>query len=306
MLWRSIFLDRSKFDFLFFGFLPQAILPFFRKRRGEKIISDVFYSLYDTVIEDRKVFGKKSLIARVCKELDRQTLSKSDVVITDTLAHSRYFCDSFNCALEKFHRIWISAGEEYSERKLGQLSIEDDNVCNVLFVGSFIPLQGVEVILSAAALLARENFSFTFVGNGQTFIESRRSAKNFELKNVCFLGARSSEEILNLAEDSHILLGIFGTSDKAQRVIPHKVFEALAIGKPVITERSPAVCELLEEKRDVILVNPGDAMDLVDKLRWVKQNYLRALEIGRQGQITFHNRAHPKIVAEELRNIISG
>jgi len=48
------------------------------------------------------------------------------------------------------------------------------------------------------------------------------------------------EQLAGLIGSSRIWLGIFGTSGKAQRVIP-KVLDPLAMGKPLITADMPAV-----------------------------------------------------------------
>jgi hypothetical protein len=68
--------------------------------------------------------------------------------------------------------------------------------------------------------------------------------------------------------EADLCLGIFGTSDKAASVIPNKVFQILAVGRPLVTRISPAIRELLEPVPGcVYLVRPGDAHALVDALR---------------------------------------
>ena len=62
-------------------------------------------------------------------------------------------------------------------------------------------------------------------------------------------------------------LGIFGTSDKAQRVIPNKAYHALACGAPLITADTPAARELLRDGENALLVPPGDPAALAEAMR---------------------------------------
>jgi hypothetical protein len=43
------------------------------------------------------------------------------------------------------------------------------------------------------------------------------------------------EQLPNEIAAATICLGVFGTSDKAHWVAPHKVFECAAVGRPIIT-----------------------------------------------------------------------
>jgi glycosyltransferase involved in cell wall biosynthesis len=65
-----------------------------------------------------------------------------------------------------------------------------------------------------------------------------------------------------------VCLGIFGTSEKAASVIPNKVFQVVAAGRPLITRDSPAIRELLSPTPGCVsLVAAGDAAALADAVR---------------------------------------
>ena len=66
-----------------------------------------------------------------------------------------------------------------------------------------------------------------------------------------------------------VCLGIFGTSGKAASVIPNKVFQIVASGRPLVTRDSPAIRELLAYGPPCVnLVTPGNALALADAIRY--------------------------------------
>ena len=93
-------------------------------------------------------------------------------------------------------------------------------------------------------------------------------------------------------------LGIFGTSAKAQRVIPNKVFQAIACGTPVVTADTPAIRELLRDGESAVLVRPGDPEALVEGLR-------RATPaIGEGGLAAYQAHASEAVLGARWRDLI--
>ena len=103
-----------------------------------------------------------------------------------------------------------------------------------------------------------------------------------------------------MAEQAHLALGIFGTTEKTLRVIPNKVFEALAMGLPVITCGSQATDELLTDGKDILLVPPGDAAALAEKISWAAENWERCQQVAQAGQTLFEEQVSPTAVTELL------
>ena len=75
------------------------------------------------------------------------------------------------------------------------------------------------------------------------------------------------EEIASWIHRTDVCLGIFGSSDKAGRVIPNKVFEILSCGSPLITRDSRAIRELIQPPIEgIYLVPPSDPEALIHAL----------------------------------------
>ena len=98
---------------------------------------------------------------------------------------------------------------------------------------------------------------------------------------------------------SDICLGVFGTSDKAGRVVPNKVYDALAAGRPLVTADSPAARELLGDGRDALLVPAGDAGALAAALRRLGDVGERA-RLGGGALALYRRRCTPEAVRAAL------
>ena len=60
---------------------------------------------------------------------------------------------------------------------------------------------------------------------------------------------------------------IFGASQKALSVIPNKVYQILAVGRPLLTARTPGIQSLLSPSSAIELVRPNSPAAIVKGLR---------------------------------------
>ena len=119
-----------------------------------------------------------------------------------------------------------------------------------LFVGKLIPLHGLETILAAARLAP--DLRFRVVGSGQ--LDRLLDERPPNVEHVQWV------EHEQLPGDCTAPRARSGSSARREgaRVIPNKVFQALACGTPVVTADTPAARELLRDGESALLVPPGD------------------------------------------------
>jgi len=229
------------------------------KRRP--LVFDIFISLYDTAVSDRRLENPGSLTARLARFVDRRSMRLSDRVIADCPTHARFLSDLSGVEPRRFGVVYLGADESVFHSS--EDVVEDPRL--VLFYGTFVPLQGVEWIIEAAARLENQNIRFRLIGEGQTRQEAEDRCQRLGLRNVEFGGLMPQEDLVQEMSRAALCLGVFGTSDKANRVIPHKLFEALAVGRPILTGATQAVMEVFEEG-ELAVCKPGDSSSIAESI----------------------------------------
>jgi len=245
LLWR---LARApKADLLLIGYpgvVDACLASLVGHLRGIPVAWDVFISLYDTVVEDRKMLRPDGLAARCLHGLERRALRCVDLAFMDTSAHARRIEALFDLPAHSCGTVWV--GTETAH--FGPATMpppSDDAPMKVLFYGQFIPLHGIPTIIEAARLLDDAAIEWTLIGRGQEAEKIRTMLASVPLPKVRWVEWVDYEKLRDWIVQADLCLGIFGASQKAASVIPNKVFQIVAAGRPLVTRDSSAIRELL-------------------------------------------------------------
>lgn len=298
-LFRKHWRMRNSYDVMVVGFLGQQIIPFAKLISRKPIVFDSFLSLYDSNVFDRKTVKSDSLKARYYWLLDWLSMYLANIVLFDTEQHIKYASKEFGIKVGKFRRIWIGASDDIfypaPKQNMGQFTI--------LFYGSFIPLQGIEYILASAKLLNEESVRFVIIGNGQEKKKMLTLSDKLGLNDVEFKDYLEPQLLKNEIAKADVCLGIFGATHKTQRVIPNKVYECIAMQKPVITADTPAIRELFDPT-DLALVESANPQALATAIIKLKDNHDLRDAIAVSGYARFKQEATPFILGGKLKQII--
>ena len=282
-------------DVLIVGYPGHAdVLSAKRVARKRPVVFNPLVSLEDTWIGDRGLSSSRGLVARALRMVDRTAFRKSDVVVADTAAHAGYFVDAFDLPADRVAVCFVGADDRVFTPGQGARSSGE---FSVLFVGKLIPLHGLETILGAAALCA--DVDFDVVGSGQ--LDDALTRRPANVRHIPWAEYR---QLPGLYRSAGCALGIFGTSEKAARVIPNKAFQALATQTPLITSDTPAARELLEDGRNALLVPPGDPESLAAAVRRLADDVSLRQKLGTAGRATYVEHASEAVLGTQWRSLL--
>jgi glycosyltransferase involved in cell wall biosynthesis len=142
-----------------------------------------------------------------------------------------------------------------------------DDASDLLFIGELRTLKGVDVLIEAIALLAREGrgVTATIVGEGpdRDKFEAECAAQDLG-SAVRFIGAKPARAAFALGR----LLVVPSRAES----LPYIVLEAAAAGVPLVATRVGGIPEIFGPDIGT-LVPPGDAKALADAIRQALENW---------------------------------
>ncbi|MDD5578649.1 MAG: glycosyltransferase [Methylobacter sp.] len=254
----------------YLGHLDVLVLWPFTKLRGVPIVWDAFLSLYNTVVEDRRMISSRHPLAYLLYGWEWLASRAANIILLDTRAHADYFVKKFAVSIQKTAAVFVGVEPERFPRanvRVESYQLADEEAI-VLFYGQFIPLHGIETIIQAAWEMEMEPVQWVLIGQGQEETRIRKLLDDHPLAKLTWIPWVPYNELIHWIHKADICLGIFGNSEKAGRVIPNKVFQILSSGKPLITRDSIAIRELLKpDMPGVYLVPPASSVELARAVR---------------------------------------
>ena len=209
------------------SWLPSRIRPV--------CIADAYISIWDSAFNDRSTEETKDK-GECIRLVEARALRCAAVVLVDTEANRDFYIENFKLDPGKVQSFPLAIdATPFASRRIRR---GGDHKTRVVFVGTMIPLHGIATILDAAKLLSqRADIEFRLIGDGQMAPEIRCRIHSGDAGNVTWLRDwLPIDAIADEMANADICLGIFGGTEKSSRVLPFKLYYALAGGRPIITQ----------------------------------------------------------------------
>jgi glycosyltransferase involved in cell wall biosynthesis len=239
---------------------------------------------------DRRI--EPGLRIRLLSRLDRAALGAADVLCVDTHDHWELLPPDVR---KRAIVVPVGARSEWF-RVPGARPVPP---LRVVFFGLYTPLQGAPVIGEAIALLtdSAANVTFTMIGRGQDYASTREAAG--PTPDVRWLDWVDAAELPVLVAAHDVCLGIFGTSPKARRVVPTKVFQGAAAGCAILTSDTGPQRRALGSAG--VFIPAGDGAALATALVELAGDADRLRELRHEAHQRANQAFRPGIVVAGLR-----
>jgi glycosyltransferase involved in cell wall biosynthesis len=285
-------------DAVVVGYPGYFLVPFGRALaalRHARLVFDPLVSLWDTFAGDRALVAAGGWEASVVRSVDRAAFTLPDLVLADTREHAAYYQAEFG--LPRARVAVVPVGARPEPGATGEATARASGEAITVFqYGKWSPMHGAETVLAAADLLREEPIRFVLAGEGQLSAALLEDIARRGLVDVEWLGALPMSELRARTLAADVCLGVFGASDKAARVVPNKVYDALACGRPVVTADTPGIREALHDGEDAFLVPAGASADLAAALARLLAEDERA-RLGAAALATYRRAFTPEAVA---------
>ena len=263
-LWKSLRALNNEYDYIYAAYPSPVATIIARIASKKSVVCDAFYSMYDSVVNDRREIKWWHPRAIKLLLLDWLAVMLAHVVVTDTEAQRQYWSSWFLVNGAKIHTVYLG----FNDKFFYPMSAVKKDYFLVYFYGTYIPVQGIDKIIEAARICEDiPQIQFRLIGAASDSEKVLKFTKKYKPKNIEFIGRVALSELNTYMAPADLVLGIFGDIERGRRAIPNKVYDGLAAGKPVMTMEAYAVREVFSEQ-EVFFVktNPESIASGIKKL----------------------------------------
>ena len=163
----------------------------------------------------------------------------------------------------------------------------------------------LETILGAARRLSNTpNIVFLMVGDGAERQVLVRMRDTMGLKNVMMLDQQPKVRMREFWALSDVSLVLLKKSDLFKTVIPSKIFESLAMAKPIVLGVEGESADLLQAAQAGLCIEPEDADQLVARVLELSRDTQLCQRLGRNGRRFVMEQFDRIVLARKLASVI--
>lgn len=238
--------------------------------RGKPLVWDIFMSIYLIALE-RGLQARSSFTVNLLRLFEWAALRLPNLLILDTAEYVTWFHATHGISPQRF-RLVPTGADDRVFHPLADQPLEDGKF-RVIYYGTFIPNHGVTYIIEAARLLAAEPaICFELIGRGPEQEKALCLAQQYALSNVTFVEWLEVEALVKRVAQAHLCLGAFGTTPQSLMTVQNKIYQAMAMAKPLLSGDAPAVRQAFQHGEEIYLCERENSAALAEAIRTLWQD----------------------------------
>ena len=175
-----------------------------------------------------------------------------------------------------------------------------DNKFVVGYVGTLGMAHALDFVIRSIARLNDNQIHFLFIGDGAEKENCIRLANELELENVTFLDSVPKQIIPDYLAIIDASLAPLKKTETFKTVIPSKIFEAGAMGKPMLLGVDGQARSIVEEFDSGLYFEPENTEDFIEKVRMLASDKALHERLAKGGQKLAKAFDRKKLAAEML------
>jgi len=245
------------------------------------------------------------------KQIERYSVQEADRVITVVDEAKEHYITDCEIPKEKVTVVMNVTDIEYfcSIPIQKEIIQRYETYFTICYIGGFGRHRGLHTaILAMPQILQRiPNARLVLVGsavNGPELL--RMSREQNVIKEVEFTGWQPFELVPSYIAASNVCLIPHISSGHTQSTIPHKIFQAMAMGRPVVVSSVKPLERIVNETGAGLVYPSGDAQALAEAVIAIHKDNKLAIRLGHAGELATKRKYNWKVEANKLVALYEG
>lgn len=249
---------------------------------------------------------KNKTIIRILEYLEMFAYQKADHIVPVTDAFEAYMVKK-GIDSSKITVIKNGVDLDFYKPNAADQSLAKEIGVEGKFVASYVGTHGMahhlETIFEAAQQIKNPKVIFLMVGDGAERVNLLKMKDNMGLDNVIMARQLPKDKMPSLWSITDVSLVLLKKSDLFKKVIPSKIFESMAMQRPIVLGVEGEVKHLVEQADAGLCIEPENAKQLVEAIEKLYQDIESATCLGRNGRNYVEHNFDRKILAQKYEAI---
>ena len=257
----------------FFTAISGRVLSFFK---GKPWVMEVRDLWPDSIVAVGSM-SKKSKAFKILKKIEHRLYLNAQKIIVVTDSFKEYLIEKHFIPSEKIgvfkNGVIINNFKKIDSEKLLKLrkSFGLENKIVISFIGTHGLAHGLRFILDSISKIKDNKYHFLFVGDGSEKQNLLEHSQTLDSDNFTFLDSVTKNEIPLYIDISDYSLVNLKKSNEFKNVIPSKIFENIAMYKPILLGVEGESKELIEKYKVGIAFEPENTESFINAISEIEQ-----------------------------------